>query len=47
MILTDKMGIPLSTIVAPVNRHESQLLEATLGNVRIEGPHPSKDPQIL
>ena len=42
MLLTDKQGIPLSTIVAPANRHESQLLEVTLGNIRIDRPHPKR-----
>jgi putative transposase len=47
MVLTDKQGIPLSTVVAPANRHESQLLEETLGNIRIERPHPKEGLQNL
>lgn len=47
MLLTDKNGIPLSTALFPANRHESQLLEETLGNIRLERPHPSEVEQNL
>lgn len=47
MVLTDKKGIPLSTIVVPANCHESQLLEETLGNIRCERPHPREGIQNL
>ena len=47
MVLSDKKGIPLSVVVFPANRHESQLLEETLGNIQIARPHPSKVQQNL
>jgi len=47
MVLTDKRGIPLSTIVVSASRHESQLLEETLGNIRCERPHPRRGIQNL
>jgi len=47
MVLTDKRGIPLSTIVVSASRHESQLLEETLGNIRCERPHPRRGTQNL
>lgn len=47
MVLTDQKGIPLSTIIVPANIHESQLLEATLGELRANKPHPSDGVQNL
>ena len=47
MVLTDKKGIPLSVVVKPANRHESQLLEETLGNIRAIRPNPCKVKQHL
>lgn len=33
MVVTDKRGIPLSTLGVSASRHESQLFEETLGNI--------------
>ena len=45
MVLKDKLQIPVAIIVAPANRHESQLLEESLGNIRFERPHPKEGTQ--
>lgn len=47
MVLKDKLQIPVAIIVAPANRHESQLLEESLGNIRFERPHPKEGTQNL
>ncbi|NBU20770.1 hypothetical protein EBS43_05070 [bacterium] len=41
MVLSDKKGIPLSAVLIEANRHKSQLVEETLGKIRIERSHPS------
>ena len=47
MVLSDKKGIPLSAVLVAANKHESQLIEETLGNIRAERPHPSLGVQHL
>jgi putative transposase len=47
MVLTDKKGIPLAVVIAPANHHDSQLLEKTFAEPRIERPHPQQVEQHL
>lgn len=46
-ILTDKKGIPISAVVGPANRHDSQFLEKTLENIKIARPDPTDSIQHL
>jgi putative transposase len=47
-ILVEKEGGPLAAIVAPANRHDTKLLEATLEAIVIDRPVPTEgDPQHL
>lgn len=47
-LLVDGGGAPLSIVVAPANRHDTKLLEATLQAMVVERPRPTKHrPQHL
>jgi putative transposase len=46
-ILTDKNGIPISAVVAPANRNDNMLMEATLEAIQIQRPDPTDDKQNL
>ena len=39
-MVVDAKGIPLGAIAAPANRHDSPLLEETLGTMEIVGKLP-------
>ena len=40
--VVDANGIPLGTVAAPANRHDSPLLEATLATLHLLGPLPPR-----
>jgi transposase len=41
-VVVDARGIPLGTITAPANRHDSPLLEATLDTLKPLGELPDR-----
>ena len=47
-VLTDGRGIPLSAVIDGANRHDSKLVESTLGAMVVERPVPTPEaPQHL